>query len=185
MNNLQQTIIERYTEKKFNSQDFKYRDYIELRKKLIKKNEKADKKIAKEERRIATIENAPDTRIVTVKEYDDILSTTALATTATAALVALGLDASPVNVCGASLAGVLAGVLLGHANIAAYGKQPLTNAICKGIVKSKNNKIKKLNNQKELRNYTLYCFRQQENDNKPSYEDYLRAVNENGEELAL
>ena len=185
MNNLQQTIIERYTEKKFNSQDFKYRDYIELRKKLIKKNEKADKKIAKEERRIATIENAPDTNFVSVNDYDNILTTTTLATMATAGAAAYGLGGNFGHVCGASLVGVFAGVLLGHANVEAYRKMPLTNAICDGIVKCKHKKIKKLENQKELRNYTLYCFRQQENDNKPSYEDYLRAVNENGDELAL
>ena len=185
MNNLQQKIIERYTEKKFNSEDFKYRDYIELRKKLIAKNEKADKTIAKTERRIDVIENAPDTNFVSVKDYDNILTTTALASMATAGAAAYGLGGNLGHVCGASLVGIFAGVLLGHANVEAYRKMPLTNAICDGIVKCKHKKIKKLENQKELRNYTLYCFRQQEKDTKPSYEDFKKAMEENTDDFSL
>lgn len=185
MNNLQQTIIERYTEKKFNSKDFKYRDYINLRKKLIAKNAKADKDIAKQERRIAVIKSAPDKCLVTAHEYDNILSTSALAGMATGAVAAFGAGCDFIDVCGASLAGVFAGTMLGFANIAAYEKQPLSNAICRTIVKSKQKRIKKLNSQKELRNYTLYCFKQQEKDTTPSYEDFMTALSENSEDFAL
>lgn len=185
MNNLQQTIIERYTEKKFNSKDFTYRDYINLRKKLINKISKAEQTIDKTENQIQTIENIPKTSILSTNDYDNILSTTALASTATASLIALNAGCDISEVCASAFAGLTAGVFLGFANIEAFKKQPLTNAIRKTLVKHKERKVKKLTHKNELRNYTLYCFRQQEKDNKPTYEDFLKNIDENSDDLSL
>ena len=185
MNNLQQTIIERYTEKKFNSKDFTYRDYINLRKKLIEKNTKADKKIAKTEKQIEKIESMPKTTWVSAKEYDDILTTSALATMLLAGAATHHLGGDLLDVSTAALVGVCAGAFVGFANVESYRQQPLTNAICRQIVKNKHKKVKKLNNKKELRNYTLYCFRQQENDSKPNYEEFVSSMNDNSEDFSM
>ena len=185
MNNLQQTIIERYTEKKFNSNKFTYRDYLNLRKKLVDKNTKAEKTITKTERQIQTLENMPKTSIVTAREYDDILTTSAVGTMAAASLIALNAGCDITSVCASALGGVAAGTFLGFANIEAYRNQPLTNAIRKTLVKHKERKVKKLANKSELRNYTLYCFRQHEKDNTPTLDGFKESINENSDDFSL
>ena len=186
MNNLQKTIIERYTEKKFNDRNFTYRNYLDLRRKLTAKNVKDTERQSKVQEKIIEIENRPKTRLMTPLDAENILTTSVcggLMLGATTSIMMGEPECFPLAT--GAVMGTLGGGLASIANMFAYQDKPLTNAINRTIVKAKTRKVKRIEDRKELRNYTLYCFRQQENDNKPDYEDFMRAVKENGEELSL
>ena len=186
MNTLQKTLIERYTEKKFNSHDFTYRDYLNLRRKLNNKNARDTQKQTKAQEKIAELTNAPKTRNITPLLAEQIYTATAFGSMAIGATIAGAINEPALPVYESAIAGLLFGSMIGgFGNIIAYANKPLTNAINKTIIKAKDRKVRKLEDRKELRNYTLYCFRQQERDNTPSYEDFLNAVKENDTDLTM
>ena len=186
MNDLQKTLIERYTEKKFNSHDFKYRDYLELRRKLNKKNAQDTQKQTKAQEKIAELTNAPKTRDITPQLAEQIFTATAFGSMAIGATIAGVVNEPALPVYNSAIAGLVFGSMVGgFGNIIAYANKPLTKAINKTIIKAKDRKVRKLEDRKELRNYTLYCFRQQERDTTPSYEDFLKTVQENDNDLTM
>ena len=186
MNTLQKTLIERYTEKKFNSHDFTYRDYLNLRRKLNNKNARDTQKQSKAQEKIIELTNAPKTRNITPLLAEQIYTATAFGSMAIGATIAGAINEPALPVYESAITGLLFGSMIGgFGNIIAYANKPLTNAINKTIIKAKDRKVRKLEGRKELRNYTLYCFRQQERDNTPSYEDFLNAVKENDTDLTM
>ena len=184
MNNLQKTIIERYTEKKFNDRNFTYRNYLDLRRKLTAKNVKDTERQSKVQEKIIEIENRPKTRLMTPLDTENILTTSVcggMMLGAGASIMMGEPDCFPLAT--GAIMGTLGGGLASIANMFAYQDKPLTNAINRTIVKAKTRKVKKIEDRKELRNYTLYCFRQQERDNTPTYEDFLNAVKNSEEDF--
>lgn len=184
MNNLQKTIIERYTEKKFNDRNFTYRNYLDLRRKLTAKNVKDTERQSKVQEKIIEIENRPKTRLMTPLDAENILTTSVcggLMLGATTSIMMGEPEYFPLAT--GAVMGTLGGGLASIANMFAYQDKPLTNAINRTIVKAKTRKVKRIEDRKELRNYTLYCFRQQERDNTPTYEDFLNAVKNSEEDF--
>ena len=179
MNNLQQKLIERYVEKKYHSKNFTYRDYLDLRKKLVAKNIDDAQEIEKTSAKAREVRQRPDIRIMDPQIADQITVFSVggglAAGIATSMLV--GEPSSASTYAGAIL-GLIGGGLASLGNIVAYEDKPITNIINKTIVKAHDRKVRRLSNRQELRDYTLYCFRQQEREHTPSYEDFVRAVEE-------
>ena len=186
MNNLQKTLIERYTEKKFNNRNFTYRDYIELRRKLTNKNVRDTQKQNKVREKIEEISKRPTERIMTPIDTEEVITASVcggLMLGAGASIMMGEPDYFPLYT--GAIMGTLGGTMASVANILAFQEQPLTNAINRSIIKAKDKKVRRIERRKELRDYTLYCFRQQERENTPTYEDFLQAVKDSDNDLSM
>ncbi len=176
MNTLQKIIIERYAAKKYASQKFSYRQYLDLQKKLVQKNINDQKAIKECEESISSLKENNRPRHITNDKLAliDIVSFVAGAATGVGYAAVNNGDMFDYYNC--LLCGLIGGGVAGIANMTAYATKPVENTITNAIIKSKDRKIRRLENRKELRNYTLYCFRQQERENTPTLEDFLRAI---------
>lgn len=184
MNNLQKTLIERYTEKKFNDRNFTYRNYLDLRRKLTNKNIQDTQKQNKVQEKIKELTNAPKTRDVSPLIAEQIFTATTFGCMALGATVANMVGDPNIPVYDGAIVGMAIGSLAGSfGNLVAYANKPLTKVINKTIIKAKDKKVKAIERRKELRDYTLYCFRQQERENTPTYEDFLKAVQDSDNEF--
>ncbi len=181
MNNLQKTIIERYTEKKFNSQNFTYRQYLDYMKKLTERNIKDQQKIAKTNGQIESLSNKPTSRVIDNSMMDQIINVSITSGLIAGATMAATNGTSNGELFGASVAGISAGGVAALANIAAYQHKPVSKLVNKALIKTKSRKVKRLENRKVMRDYTLYCFRSLERENTPTFEDFLKMVKDSDE----
>jgi hypothetical protein len=187
MNKLEKALIERYTEKKIKSNNFKYGKYLQLRQKLIDKNVELTSKREKEFNNLHDLESKKIRPNVNVRVEADI-RTLLFGTGA-----AIGAITSAPHLCAEEpgkfvasvLGGVAAGFIAGELGAIAYADNTAAKLIHHTAIKHKIKTVRKLGDKIESNNYKLYCLRKHEREENPSYEDYITAVETQDDTLQL
>lgn len=181
MNNLQKQIIERYAEKKINSQDFKYKNYIALRRQIIDKNMKLTNKRLKEMTSRENWERKPESRFIDSNSFDNIFCASEMGGLTTGVLITQYLNNNPGAIFMGGIAGLAVGGIAGLINVKAYQDMPLGKLVKKAVIKHKNRNVKKLGNKIKINNFKLYCLNQHANSLEISMEDFERSLAEEHE----
>lgn len=182
MDKLQQTIIERLTAKKAKN----LTQCDNLKNKLKQQNDKDSEKQALAYEKIIELKKEPLTRDLSVQTLQNI----SLASACGGMAIGLGLGTLIDQSADSTFLGTIGGLLVGGlpvaaANVYSYVNKPLSNSIRKSLIKANDRKIKKLENKKLLRDYSIFCLNQYDQNKTPSYEAYLDSGYDNEEETSM
>ena len=176
MNEAQKKIIEKNIDKKMNSHNFKYKDFLALKKAIFEQNCKLQEKKITEIYLQHKWQHKPEHREIDQNKSELICNTSYLGGIATGLIATQHFTDDPETILLGGFAGVAIGGLAALLNIKTFQDRPISNLMKKVIIKHKERKIKKLANKEEINNYKIHYLTKQMNFGEDYLEDFERSI---------